>query len=178
MGSSCPRRDGWPVALSPGCTVTPAPRAHRWSCSTHAGSSCPARSHRCTETTVGTAGGQCSPSSIDGEQHACILPPPTSSRDAWGCNKKKSKCLLRFLPQGANSSPSQQNLAQAERKVPQIWKHGAVFKRDRESSSGCPPFAALHLGGSSGRSSRDVWSFTAPLLPWKLLIFSHRIKAG
>lgn len=89
MGSSCPRRDGWPVALSPGCTVTPAPRVHRWSCSTHAGSSCPARSHRCTETTVGTAGGQCSPSSIDGEQHACILPPPTSARDAWGCNKKK-----------------------------------------------------------------------------------------
>lgn len=137
------------MALSPGCTVTPAPRAHRWFCSTHAGSSCPARSHRCTETTVGTAGGQCSPSSIDGEQHACILPPPTSARDAWGCNKKK-QMPASLPPPGSQLIPIAAELSTGRKESAtnmETW--GSFQERQREQLWMSPFCCPTPWGGTA-----------------------------
>lgn len=48
LGSSCPRRGGWPGAWSPSGTETRAPPVRRWSCSTRVGSCGPGHSFRCT----------------------------------------------------------------------------------------------------------------------------------
>lgn len=75
--------------------------------------------------------------------------------------------------------------------MPQTGELGAAF-RDQDkwgqaSGCQCPPFTASAVprasGGavdaprfSCGRSCCYAWRFAAPLLPWKLLIFSQGIK--